>query len=60
VVRCRATERSVAQNTSRQAVFVIRDTRDKLLVYMKTGLLTPGGTGNVPKLAGAKGEDEKD
>jgi argininosuccinate synthase len=37
----------------------ITDTRSKLLVYMKTGLITPGGTGDVPKLAGAKGEDEK-
>ena len=36
----------------------ITDTREKLLVYMKTGLITPGGKGDVPRLAGAKGEDE--
>jgi argininosuccinate synthase len=36
----------------------ITDTRDKLLVYMKTGLITPGDKGDVPRLAGTKGEDE--
>ena len=35
----------------------IADTRDKLLTYMKTGLLSPASSTGMPKLAAP--EDEK-
>ena len=35
----------------------ISDTRDKLLIYMKSRLIAPGATSDVPRLTGTKSEE---
>ena len=37
----------------------ITDTRDKLLTYMKTGLLAPSLGAEMPKLSGGTDQDDK-
>jgi argininosuccinate synthase len=36
----------------------IEDTREKLMIYLKTGLLEPSGTGTLPQLAAGDEDDE--
>ena len=36
----------------------ISDTRNKLLIYMKSGLIAPGATSTVPRLTGTKGDEQ--